>query len=145
MTRDDPGTGTDTAVPDEGARTSARVGRRVRVLSALSGARRRSVMTAPGEAEVEDAGEVLHPRAGARRLAGEDLDPGTGRLGTRIAAHRSTSLSPGAAEPRRGRRPSCHALSSRPLVRVTSAQPKISLGNAPPATSSRAKPLPSST
>src|SRR4051794_21112612 len=53
MTRDGPGTGTDTAVPDEGARTSARVGRRVRVLSALSGARRRSVMTAPGEAEVE--------------------------------------------------------------------------------------------
>src|SRR4051794_38843987 len=132
MTRDGPAVGAEVAVPAGGVRTSTRVGRRVRVLSALSGARRRSVMTAPGEAEVEDTGEALRPRPRHRgRSGGEDLGMGTGRLGTRIAAHRLTSLSPGAAEPHGGRRPSCHVLSSRPLVRVTRAQPKISWGNAP--------------
>src|SRR3954468_7045453 len=56
MTRDGPAVGAEVAVPAGGVRTSTRVGRRGRVLSALSGARRRSVMTAPGEAEVEDTG-----------------------------------------------------------------------------------------
>src|SRR3954449_13502531 len=137
MTRDGPGTGTDTAVPAEGARTSARVGRRVRVLSALSGARRRSVMTAPGEAEVEDTGR---PSTHACGTAADQLGRtstwvlgGSVRVSLRIGPPPSRLAPPNRAEAVVHRVMCCPVV---PHVRVTSAQPKISLGNAPPATRS---------
>src|SRR6476661_6900236 len=71
MTRDGPAAGVDGAAPDDGVWTSTRDGRRVRVLSALSGARRRSVMTAPGMADGGGHREVLAQRRPAAGRPGQ--------------------------------------------------------------------------